>query len=280
MKNVFLLLTVCLIITLPSCQKDHSNPGDGNPIPVAYDKDAQAFFTSSAITDTVQKTAINDFVIALKKDSLWNKFVAIYPMVGGDSATTSFNLKDHRNSDAAYRITWHGSPDFKTSGVTCLTTADWGDTHLVDTVVSYNNSSISYYSGTSNQVAGYDMGCSNSIYPFNILAIYENFSLDIVNTWFNAYGTTQYQPASTVGLFTNSSTTDKVTRYDNGVAVGIYNAPDSAYTHSVITIGQVTDDENIGLRECRLASIGSGLTDAQALAFYNIVKTFETKLNR
>lgn len=280
MKNLFLLLMVCSIIVLPSCKKDHSNPDDGNPITVTYDTDAQAFFTSSAITDTVQKTAINDFVIALKKDSLWNKFVALYPMIGGDSATTSFNLKDPRNTDAAYRITWHGSPDFKTTGVTCLTSADWGDTHLVDTVLSYNNSSISYYSGTANQTAGYDMGCSNGISPFNIMAIYENFTLDIVNTWFNAYGSAQYQPASTVGLFTNSATSDKVTRYDNGVAVGNYNAPDSAYTHSVITIGQVTDDENIGLRECRLAAIGSGLTDAQSLTFYNLVKTFETKLSR
>ena len=280
MKNVLLLPVVCLIIMLPSCKKDHSNPDDGNPITVAYDTDAQAFFTSSAITDTVQKRAINDFVIALKKDSLWNKFLAIYPMVGGDSATTSFNLKDPRNVDAAYRITWHGSPDFKTTGVTCSTTGDWGDTHLVDTLLLYNNSSISYYSGTENQTAGYDMGCSNSIEPFNIMSIYENFSKDIVNTWFNAYGSTQYQPASTVGLFTNSSSTDKVTRYDNGVAVATYRAPDNAYTHSVITIGEVTDDSNIGLRECRLAAIGSGLTDAQALTFYNIVKTFETKLSR
>jgi hypothetical protein len=280
MKNLFLLLMVCSIFVLPSCQKDHSNPGDGNPKPFVYDTDAQAFFTGSGITDTVQKTAINDLVIALKKDSLWNKFVALYPMVGGNSASTSFNLKDPRNVDAAYRITWHGSPDFKTTGVTCLTSADWGDTHLVDTVLLYNNSSISYYSGTANQTAGYDMGCSNSSYPFNIMAIYENFTLDIVNTWFNAYGSTQYQPTTTVGLFTNSSTTDKVTRYDNGVAVGNYNAPDSAYTHSVITIGQVTDDENMGLRECRLAAIGSGLSDAQALTFYNLVKTFETKLSR
>jgi hypothetical protein len=280
MKNLFLLLMVCSIFVLPSCQKDHSNPDDGNPKPFVYDTDAQAFFTGSEITDTVQKTAINDLVIALKKDSLWNKFVALYPMVGGNSASTSFNLKDPRNVDAAYRITWHGSPDFKTTGVTCLTSADWGDTHLVDTVLLYNNSSISYYSGTANQTAGYDMGCSNSSYPFNIMAIYENFTLDIVNTWFNAYGSTQYQPTTTVGLFTNSSTTDKVTRYDNGVAVGNYNAPDSAYTHSVITIGQVTDDENMGLRECRLAAIGSGLSDAQALTFYNLVKTFETKLSR
>jgi hypothetical protein len=47
-----------------------------------------------------------------------------------------------------------------------------------------------------------------------------------------------------------------------------------------ITIGKVVDDSHMGLRECRFAAIGQGLNDAEALTFYNIVKEFETKLNR
>ena len=70
----------CLIISFLSCKKDHSKPDVVHSF--AYDIDAQSFFTSGTISDTVQKTAINDFIISLKKDSLWNKFLAIYPMVG------------------------------------------------------------------------------------------------------------------------------------------------------------------------------------------------------
>jgi hypothetical protein len=35
-----------------------------------------------------------------------------------------------------------------------------------------------------------------------------------------------------------------------------------------------------GMRECELATIGNGLTDAQALTFYNIAQKFETALSR
>jgi hypothetical protein len=124
------------------------------------------------------------------------------------------------------------------------------------------------------------MGCSNQVFPYNMIAIYEDFNNDVVNTWFNAYDTVQDQPASTVGLFTNSSSGGKVVRYFNGAVERTYGAPSDAHTNMNITIGKVVDDSHMGLRECRFAAIGQGLSDADALTFYNIVKAFETKLNR
>ena len=144
----------------------------------------------------------------------------------------------------------------------------------------YNNASLSFYSGTQNQVAGYDMGCSNHLVPFNIMAIYEDFRADIANTWFNAYGVEPHQPAITVGLFTNSSYAGKVARYDNGIKVGDFGVAQDAHTGKNITIGHITDDERIGLKECRFAAIGEGLSDAAALKFYNAVKNFQTNLSR
>ena len=57
------------------------------------------------------------------------------------------------------------------------------------------------------------------------MAIYEDWNLDIVNTWFNRYGNAQYQPAMTTGLFTVSSVPNMVSRYDNGVLIANYNSP-------------------------------------------------------
>lgn len=278
MKNVLKSLVICSIVFFSACKKD-KNPVE-NPKPVTYDSAAQAFFTSTGITDTVQKNGINNLVLQLKQNSLWNKFLAIYPMTGGTSATTKWNLKDPRDADQAYRITWNGTPQFKATGVTCLNSTDWGDTHLSDSLLAFNNSSISFYSGTQNSTAGYDMGCSNQVFPYNMIAVYEDFNNDVVNTWFNAYDTVQDQPASTIGLFTNSSSGGKVVRYLNGAAERTYDAPVDAHTNMNITIGKVVDDSHMGLRECRFAAIGQGLNDAEALTFYNIVKEFETKLNR
>ena len=277
MKNVVLLLaTVATFALLPSCQKNYS----GEVGTIKLDTDAELFITNAKINDAAQQAAINNFVIQLKKDSLWNKFGAIYPMVGGTTFSTKWNLKDPRDLDAAYRITWNGSPDFKTTGVTCLTVKDWGDTHFNDQSLMFNNSSLSFYSGTQNQIAGYDMGCSNQIVPFNMLAIYEDMSADIVNTWFDAYDIVSHQPAITVGLFANSSYGGKVVRYDNGIKAVEVGVPQDQHTGKNITIGQVTDDGRLGLKECRLAAIGEGLSDETALKFYSAVKNFEASLSR
>lgn len=277
MKNlIFLIASLLSFSFFTSCQKGISPEGGSN----TYDVDAHLFITSAKITDVAQQVAINNFVILLKKDSLWAKFSAIYPMVGGTSFSTKWNLKDPRDLDEAFRITWHGAPVVKSTGVTCLTVNDWGDTHLDDTSLSYINSSMSFYSGTQNQIAGYDMGCSNDIYPYNIVSIYEDFSKDIVNTLFDAYGTKSYQPVITTGLFTNSSYAGQAVRYDNGVPVSHYGTPKNAYTNTVITIGKIFDAPYLGLRECRLAAVGEGLSDAAALKFYNAVKSFQVSLSR
>ena len=280
MKNIPKLLSVvCLALFFLSCQKDHPGTGDESNM-IKYDTAATDFFNSTQITDTTVRRAINDLIVQLKDDSLWNKFLAIYPMVGGTASSTKWNLKDARDLDEAYRISWNGSPVFKSTGVTCLTTNDWGNTHLVDSLLSYDNTSMSFYSETSNQIAGYDMGCSNGIYPYNIMAIYEDFSEDIVNTLFNAYGSTQYQPSKTTGLFINSSKDGKVVRYDNGIAVADHGGPYEAYTNEAITIGKIVDDDYMGQRECALAAIGEGLTASQAQTFYNIVQSFQSTLGR
>lgn len=271
-----LVVFLCFSIFFSACQKEFSNPGD-TTLP---DPDAKSFLDAAGISDKTQTKAVNDFVVQLKRDSLWNKFLAIYPMIGGTAETTKWNLKDPRDADIAYRITWNGTPDFKTTGVTCTKQTDWGDTHLPDSILSYNNSAISYYSGTENKVGGYDMGCSNTTYPYNMISIYEDFPNNVVNTWFNQYNSSQKVPATTKGLFMNSSKNGQVVFYENGVATSTFGSAYEGYTNVNITIGRITDDPNMGLKECQLATIGLGLTDAEALKFYNAAHAFQLTLGR
>ncbi len=286
MKNIISILTLfALIAVIPSCKKDHSNPGDNNLVPtVTYDTASRSFFTASGITDTIQKRAIDDLVKSLKKDSLWNKFLAIYPMIGGSATTTKWNLKDPRDDDNAHRLSYHGSPVYSSTGVLFPGTSDYADTHLVDSVMGgYNNSAISYYSRTQNSISGYDMGCSDGVYPYNELSVYSN-SADTSNgadntEWFG-YKSNLNTP-NTTGLFMMSSSDSDVKRFRNGIVVGSYgHAPDNRYTGLSIWIGTSRVTGRNGQKECAFATIGNGLTDAEALTFYNIVQAFETKLNR
>jgi hypothetical protein len=260
-----------------SCNKQLDQP-PVIPPSVTYDTNAQQFFDSTGIADTTQKTAINSLVKQLKDSLLWSQFVAIYPMVGGSSATTKWNLKDPRNIDPAYRLTFNGSPVFSGSGVLFPTTSDYADTHLTDSAIGgFNNSAISYYSTTQNTVDGYDMGCSDNTMYYNEFAVYN--SSDASN-WFG-YDAFGIAPASTVGLFMLSSTATDVKRYENGIATDSKgSAPVTGYTNMDILLGTVAGASSGGQRQCSFATIGKGLSDAQALTFYNIVNKFMIAISR
>ena len=276
MKNILQLTGVLFVfVFLSSCQKEFLNPyGDT----FTYDVDAQRFIDSSGITDSTQKFAINNFVKQLKDSSLWTKFVAIYPMVGGTATTTKWNLKDPRNSDAAYRLTFNGTPVYASTGVLFPTTSDYADTHLADSAIGgYINASISYYSRTQNAISGYDMGCTDGAIPYNELSIYSNSADN--SEWFGF--SQNILSANTTGLFMLSSSATNVTRYRNGVVVSSKgSAPNNSYTNLTILVGKSRVTAHPGQKECALATIGNGLTDAQALTFYNIVQNFETTLAR
>jgi len=275
MKNIFYLVLVLLVGTfLLRCQKSIYDSSD---FP-SNDPDAQKFIDSSGITGTTEQLAINNFVQQLKDSSLWAKFLAIYPMVGGSEHTTKLNLKDPRNSDAAYRLTFYGSPVYASTGIFFPGVADYADTHLADNAIgACTDACISYYSRTQNTISGYDMGCTDGAVPYNELSVYSN-SAD-KSEWFG-FSEDRLSPATT-GLFMLSSSIANVTRYRNGIVVSSSgSAPKNSYTNLTILIGKSRITAHPGQKECALATIGNGLTDAQALTFFNIVQKFENTLSR
>jgi hypothetical protein len=285
MKTTVQLISLLLLFTFfSSCQKEFSLggglPGDSS----GYDPDAKRFIDASLITESTQKNAVNNLVIQLKNSSLWSKFMAIYPMVGGTANTTKWNLKDPRDLDAAYRLTFSGAPVFAATGILFPTASDYADTHLADSSIGgCTNASISYYSRTQNTISGYDMGCIDSLWPYNEMSIYSN-SLDTSNSADNSewFGFSENPlTTNTTGLFMLSSTATNVTRYRNGNIVSSRgSAPDNFYTNLSFLIGKSRVTSRPGQKECALATIGNGLSDMEALTFYNIVQNFESELGR
>ena len=198
-------------------------------------------------------------------------------MVGGTPASAKWNLMDPRNLDVAYRLTFNGVPVFGATGLLFPTTSDYADTHLADAILTYNDNSISYYSRTQNTVSGYDIGCYDQYSPYNELAIYNT---DDASNWFGYYNFGP-APANTVGLFMLSSTESDVSRYENGVLKNSSAvAPIPGSTGLSILIGTVLYAPSVGMRECALVTIGSGLTPVQAQTFYNIAQNFQAALGR
>lgn len=269
-KALKFLIIIFFVASFTSCKKDSSKSSP-------TDVDAQKFIDSAGITDNTQKTALINFVTQLKDSSLWVKFKAIYPMLGGTASSAQWNLMNPQNTDQAFRLTFNGSPVFSTSGILFPTPSDFANTHLFDNMIAYNDNAISYYSLTQNSISGYDMGCIDLVSPYNEFAIY---CQNDATVWFgyNVFGAT---PSNTKGLFILSSSQNDVKRYDNSiVTTSLGSAPVQGYTNIPILIGSSAGAPANGQRECALATIGNSLTDAQVVTFYNIVQKFESSLGR
>jgi hypothetical protein len=88
-------------------------------------------------------------------------------------------------------------------------------------------------------------------------------------------------------FYINSRTTSTSFRSYRNAVMALNNAASNTYNVATInfpiTIGALNLNGAVGqfgTFQCAFASIGDGLTDAEALAFYNAVQTFNTTLGR
>lgn len=256
---------------------------------MGYDSDAVAFFTATGITDATIKSAINQLCIDLKAYSLWGKMVAIYPMVGGTATTHKYNLKDSRDLDIAFRLSFQGGLTHSATGVLPNGVNGYADTFINPTsVLTINNNHLSYYSRTNSVMSGeFNIGSGNSTDGTN------NFAIVIRRTGnYSAADTGSYPDGRIVTTETDSrgfycsnilANNDRKF-YKNGnikaFKTTVFNQ--AFYNYTLYIFGQNTGSEHLfpTNKECSFCSVGGGLTDMDSTNFYNIVQTFQTKLGR
>jgi len=153
------------------------------------DASATAFIAAAGLTDTVQKSAVNTLVKDLKRFGIWDKIKAFYPFVGGSAASHKFNLKDPRDLNEAYRLTFSGGWTHSSLGAQCNGSNTTSTTYLslnsvfgtasyehnLGIYINYNNPSWSYrndigavdgpYNTNPNISLSYD---TNNVYAYNL----------------------------------------------------------------------------------------------------------------
>ena len=248
----------------------------------SFDADAQSFFTASGITDATQKNAVNQLVLDLKSNSLWTKIKALYPVVGGNATSHSYNLKN----TAQYQLSFSSGWTHSSTGMLPNGTSAYADTFLNEnTTLTLNNEHISYYSRTNSTGNFGDMGTldiATSGFPglnLNLKWSDGNFyprvhdnNAGIVNS-----GTSQ-------GLFvSNRTNSTQVRAFQNGV-LKLITSNSIVKTDVTIYIGATHRQDNTTVfysnRECAFSSIGDGLSDSDAANFNTIVTSFQTTLGR
>jgi hypothetical protein len=235
------------------------------------------FFYSADITSPTQKSAINTLVNTLKTEGLWNKMLAIYPMVGGTNTGHAVNLK----TPGTYNLTFNGGWTHSESGATPNGSNAFASTGIVPgTALSgkTNNMHVSYYSRT-NSATGIEVGLTNWANPYMYLYVRSGTAM---GGRFNTDGQSEASFTNTDGrgFYTiNRTSSSSVTVFKNG-AGNVAARTSSGLSSGTIVIGAHTGVASYSNKECGFATIGDGLTDAEALTFYNAVQAFQTTLGR
>ena len=253
---------------------------------VPTDPDAQLFITATGITGT-NATATNKLVIDLKAANIWTKMKAVYPMVGGTSTTCKFNLKDPRDLEIAYRLAFGGGGTFSANGYLPNGVNSFANTYLYPQInLTNNNNHISFYSRTDANGLYADMGAaeSSSTSQLGLYGRYLGNSLADSGTFSQSRITAA--TGNSLGFYTSTRTANNVFKlFKNGTSIGTNTTTNTVASlpNQVFTIGGYNEAGNViqvSIRQCAFASIGDGLTDAEALAFYNAVQLFNTTLGR
>lgn len=246
------------------------------------DADAQAFITATGISGT-NATATNQLVLDLKSANIWSKMKCIYPFVGSTSASQKYNLKDARDLNAAYRLTFVGGGTFSSNGYQPNGVNAYANTFLAPSAFYSTNMHLSYYSRTSTIGTVLDIGCSQvsgatnyaTLAPARV-AVYGQTTNGTVN---------YLSQANSLGFFIASKLTNSSRKvFRNGIVNNSTTTTDSnALPNTNAYIGAINDNGTAAFyssKQCAFASIGDGLTDAESLALYNAVQTFNTTLAR
>jgi len=251
--------------------------------PTYMDPDATAFLNAALITDATIQNAINVLVIDLKNAGIWTKMKAVYPMAGGSAATHKFNLKDPRDDDSAYRLSFSGGWTHSATGALSDGTTGWANTNVYSNqIFTANDGLLGIYTSSSSL-----SGASSYIYSTSNMADSEwsmqhnsgvfYFSMFRTNS---LPGTASLPGFSAVGMETNGyRSVYKNGSLLNSQNLGFISMPQNIKMVLSARNASGTIDSYSGALYS-FAFISSTLTSSEHTKFYTAVQKYQTSMGR
>jgi len=243
----------------------------------------------TGITSTVS-AATRTLFTSLVSNGLYNKITAMYPLLGGISASEKFNAKNPIDTNAAYRLTFNGGWTFTASGATGNASNTYANTYISGTTLNRFSQHISYYSlkntstGNCLEMGGAETAAgSYTELSINLIAFGGNYRYGNINS----VGTMSIDsPANsaTTGFYIVSRTTDTTSFMSrNGSQILSGTTTTNSNQPYEIVIGARNDNgapQYYTDRPVGFATIGSGLTPAEMTTLSSIVNTWATSIGR
>lgn len=248
------------------------------------DFDVLQFLAATGITDEVIIDALDVFVTTLKDNSLWTRFDAIYPFVGGTVFTHKFNLKNPLDSNAAFRLLFTGGFTHNSNGITPNGINAYANTYYDESVHSaLNDKHISIYSRINLLGQYTDMAAYNgSTAATDISPRFFSSGERCLMRNSNVSGS-NYLNTNSLGFFLNNRVDASNVRGRQNATLQFMASPSVALVNVPYYIGANNLNGTAGsysVRNLAFASIGRGFSDAESLIFYNAVQTLQTALSR
>lgn len=260
------------------------------------DTDALDYLNAVQENNETNRAALNTFVNSIKAAGIWSKVKAMYPMLGS-TAYYGYNLKDPRDSDSAFRLTFSDpNVDINSAGYIHFNqNLDFANTHLIPSSdLSDNTVHISFISLEDTSVNSFDMGCVQREYGSEVsrLLVHVDYA-DDGSSHFDAFsfgnerstisnvdsaafyiGSRNSDTNSFLRTYKTaltSSGTQTATRTTNKPNIKFYfGAKNDPYGPS-----QTNADRKYGF-----LSLGEGLSETQSDALFQAVKTMYTSIGR
>jgi len=253
------------------------------------DPDALAFFNrvtaAGGTLSNTEKTAIQNLVIQMKADNIWNLMKAIYPMVGASAAACSQNLKS-----SSFTGSFSSGWTFASAGVTPNGASSYMDTNFnnQNNWTSTSNGSMGVSIRTNpGAVIQVDIGSGTMSNGANSSVIYSRYA---TGEFYSGLNCTSLVPGtlnlSTIGFFVTSRlNTTQYSRYKRGSSTINVTNTDAIGTNPNLNLyfgagNNLGTASNFSNREYDFCFIGDGLTQTQVDNYYAALQTFNTTLSR
>lgn len=271
-----------------------SASADSNTVAQILTVRTNAFMTASGISDSTIRGGLNTFDIGLISNSLDTKMKAVYPLVGGTASTHRWNFMDARDLDAAFRVQYFGTWTHSSTGALPNGSNAFANTFLIpaNSISNVNSLHLSYYSRTS------------AIGPFvasTSIGLYESATRSLSMSVCRNSGGGQFSGANSddirflgvsnpngSGFYINSrQSVTSLRGFKNGIEIA-QNTSTAVHTLPTFRVLIAAAGNSTGTaiantfdnHECAFASIGDGLSNAEAATFNSLVASLQTTLGR
>jgi hypothetical protein len=193
-----------------------------------------------------------------------------------------FNLVNPQDSDAAFRLAFSGGWTYSTNGAQPNGTNGYADTKLATNLLGLDSAHLSLYSRTNSNGSIVDIGSSNSAsagYDFQLVSRFSNVNYSILNS----KSPSGFAQTTSLGFAIVSRVlSTEYSYFLNNSKTLVTKASDTRNSFNIYIAARNTANvaEYFSNRQTAFASIGDGLSDAEAALLTQLVTDFQTTLNR